>query len=107
MLNALLDAPKTAKRGETVTVKVLVAHPMETGYRRDITGTVIPRDIITSLACRYDGAEVFRADLFPAIAANPYVAFTLLATRTGPVALTWRGDGGVTHTESFTLLVTP
>ena len=43
---------------------------METGYRHTAAGEVVPRDIITSFTCRFNGSEIFRADLFPAIAAN-------------------------------------
>ena len=38
-------------------------------------GQAIPRDIINSFVCTYNGEEVLRADLFPAIAANPFLSF--------------------------------
>lgn len=106
MPEVLLDMPKAAKAGEIVAVKVLIAHPMETGYRREISGAVIPRDIIRDFVCNYDGREVFRAEFHPAIAANPYLTFTLLADRTGPVEFIWRGDGGLDHAEVAELKVT-
>ena len=49
-------------------IKTLIAHPMETGYRLGPTGAAIPRDIINRFLCTYNGEEVFRTDLFPAIA---------------------------------------
>ena len=64
------------------------------------------RDIITEFACLYDGEEVFRAELFPATSANPYLSFTLVAERTGPLTFTWRGDNGFSQTETATLTVT-
>src|SRR6202035_2246993 len=69
MAAALINVPKKAKRGDIIEIKTLMSHIMETGYRRTTTGAVIPRDIITSFTCRYNGTEIFRADLFPAIAA--------------------------------------
>ena len=42
-----------------------MSHIMETGYRHTADGDVVPRDIITSFTCRYNGDEIFRADLFP------------------------------------------
>lgn len=105
-MTALIDAPKTAKRGDIVMVKVVFSHPMETGYRRDIAGKVIPRDIINRFSCQYDGVEVFKADLFPAIAADPFFGFTLTATRSGPVIMVWTGDDGKVVREQFTLSVT-
>lgn len=105
-MTALIDAPRSAKRGEAVTVKVVFSHPMETGYRRDIAGKVIPRNIVNAFSCQYDGTEVFRAELYPAVAADPFLGFSLTATRSGPVTMIWTADDGQTHREQFTLNVT-
>ena len=75
MTSALINVPKKAKRGDIIEIKTLMSHIMETGYRHTATGELVPRDIITSFACRYNGIEIFRADLFPAIAANPFITF--------------------------------
>jgi len=75
MAGALINVPKEIKRGETFEIKTLVRHPMETGYRRGPSGEAIARDIITRFVCTYDGEEIFRAELFPAVAANPFIAF--------------------------------
>lgn len=105
MANALIDIPKSARKGEVITLRALVSHTMETGYRREISGAVIPRLIIHTFFCRYDGEEIFRADLFPAMAANPLIAFTTIATRSGPITFTWIDDAGVTIAETATLTV--
>jgi len=105
-VRALLNLPKTARRGEVIEVRATIAHPMETGYRADSEGRVQPRDIVRRVECRYDGETVFVAELHPAIAANPYVAFPLLATRSGTVSVTWTGDNGLQHTETTNLDVT-
>ena len=106
MANALLDVPKTARKGEIIRITTLVSHLMETGYRREISGAVIPRLIIHTFTCRYDGEEIFHAELFPAMAANPLIAFSTIATKTGPITFTWIDDAGVTLTESVDLVVT-
>src|SRR3712207_8933427 len=72
---------------------------METGYRRDNAGGAIPRDIIEKFVCTYNGEEVFRADLFPAMAANPFIAFTTVATESGTIAFSWANGAGETQTE--------
>lgn len=105
-VRALLNLPKTARRGEIIEVRATIAHPMETGYRADSEARVLPRDIVRRVECRYGGETVFSAELHPAIAANPYLAFPLLATRSGTVSVTWTGDNGLQHTESATLEVT-
>ena len=92
MASALINVPKKAKRGEIIEIKTLTSHIMETGYRRTATGELIPRDIITSFACRYNGVEIFRADLFPAIAANPFMSFFTVATESGQFDFEWIGD---------------
>ena len=106
MARTLIHAPKTAARGEVMEIRTLIAHPMETGYRSGPNGQVLPRDIVRRFTCRYDGEVVFSADLHPAIAANPYVAFHTVATATGTLTFTWEGDNGFAQTESHPITVT-
>ena len=105
MARTLINVPKTAKAGEVIEIKVLIAHPMETGFRPGPNGQILPRDIITRFACTYDGEEVFAADLSPAVAANPFLTFTTVATRSGKLAFTWEGDNGFAQTETADLVV--
>ena len=105
MARALVNVPPTAAKGEVVEIKTLIAHPMETGYRAGPDGTVLPRDIIRRLTCTYDGEVVFSAEFHPAVAANPFVAFTTVATVTGPLTFTWEGDNGFSQTATATLTV--
>jgi sulfur-oxidizing protein SoxZ len=105
MAPALINVPKKAKRGEIVEIKTLMSHIMETGYRHTSTGEAVPRNIITSFTCRYNGAEIFRADLFPAIAANPFVTFFTVATESGKFDFEWIGDKGFSETASALITV--
>ena len=105
MASALINVPKRAKPGEIIEIKTLMSHVMETGYRRTATGEIIPRDIITSFACRYNGVEIFRADLFPAIAANPFITFFTVATESGKFDFEWIGDKGFSETASAAITV--
>ena len=59
----LINVPQNAKRGEVIAIKSLISHLMETGFRHDNMGRGIPRDIITSLVCTYNGEEIFNATL--------------------------------------------
>jgi sulfur-oxidizing protein SoxZ len=106
MRTARIVCPKTAKRGEIIEIKTLINHPMETGYRRDDMGQAIARDIFKSFAVTYNGVEVFRSEMFPGTAANPFVAFTTLATETGTLEFTWTDDKGETHVEKAQITVT-
>jgi sulfur-oxidizing protein SoxZ len=105
MPSALINVPPKAKRGEIIEIKTLMSHIMETGYRRTAAGETIPRDIVTSFSCRYNGAEIFRTDLFPAIAANPFVSFFTVATESGKLEFDWIGDRGFAETASAFITV--
>ncbi len=105
MASALINVPERARRGEVIEIKTLVSHPMETGYRRTQLGAAIPRDIIRKFVCTYNGTEVFRADLHPAIAANPFIQFSTVATESGTFVFQWTGDAGFSVTESATITV--
>lgn len=91
---AIVTLPKQAKRGEVIEIKSLAQHTMETGFRRTQYGVEIPRDIIRTFVCIYNGAEVFRMELHPAIAANPLIAFTTVVTESGALEFKWSGDNG-------------
>jgi len=102
---ALINVPPRARRGDVIEIKTLMSHVMETGYRRTATGDIVPRDIITSFTCRYNGAEIFRADLFPAIAANPFIAFFTVAAESGTFDFEWIGDNGFSATARAAITV--
>jgi len=105
MARALVNVPAKAKRGAVIEIKALISHPMETGYRHDESGHVYPRDIINRFVCTYNGVVVFQADLFPAVAANPFLSFFTVATESGVLALSWTGDDGRTQVETANITV--
>ena len=105
MAGAIIRMPSQAKRGEIIEIRTLASHPMETGFRRTERGEPIPRDIITQFVCTYNGAEIFRAELHPAISANPFITFTTVATESGTVEFRWSGDNGYSMTESAKISV--
>lgn len=106
MARALINMPKTARRGEVIEIRALIGHPMETGYRPGADGVVQKRDIIRRFSVRYNGEQVFAAELYPAISANPYIAFHTVATESGTLVFLWEGDNGFAQTETAALTVT-
>ena len=102
---ALINVPAKARRGDVIEIKALTSHIMETGYRRTAAGEIVPRDIITSFICRFNGAEIFRADFFPAIAANPFLSFFMVASDSGRFEFEWIGDQGFSTTAAASLSV--
>jgi sulfur-oxidizing protein SoxZ len=105
MARALINVPPKARRGEVIEIKTLISHLMETGFRRDNVGKPIPRNIITQFTCTYNGEEIFRADLYPAIAANPFITFSTVATESGTIAFEWTGDNGFHETGAAKITV--
>jgi sulfur-oxidizing protein SoxZ len=101
----LIHAPTTARKGEVIEIRTLIAHPMETGYRAGSDGRTLPRDILRRFTCRYNGEVVFSAELHPAIAANPHLAFHVVASASGTLSFTWEGDNGFAQTESAAITV--
>jgi sulfur-oxidizing protein SoxZ len=106
MANVLINAPKTAKKGETIEIKALILHPMETGYRPGTNGRMIPRNIIQDFTASWNGVEIFRMKMSPAIAANPFVSFSTVARQSGSIKFRWTGDQGLDIEQQVSVVVT-
>ena len=105
-MTARVQIPKQARRGEVVEVRIAIQHPMETGFRRDDGGRAIPKNVINKLVCRYNGVEVFRAEMGSGISANPYLDFFTVAEASGELVFDWIDDEGKTGSERVRLVVT-
>jgi sulfur-oxidizing protein SoxZ len=105
MSRVVVSVPPRARRGEVIEIRTLAGHVMETGFRRTQLGELVPRDIITRFACSYNGVEVFSAELHPAVAANPLIAFTTVATESGTLEFRWSGDNGYSATQTASITV--
>jgi len=90
--------PKQARKGEIVQVRTLASHVMESGFRRDGKGNFVPRRIINRFTCTFNGRPVFSCDLEPAIAANPYLQFSVRVEESGTFRFTWTDDDGAVMT---------
>jgi sulfur-oxidizing protein SoxZ len=101
----LINFPNNVGRGELIELRCLIAHPMETGYRRGDLGRLLPQNLIRRFECHYAGRLVFSAELFAAISANPLIAFDLRAVESAPLRFSWHGDDGFSHSEELMLTV--
>jgi sulfur-oxidizing protein SoxZ len=95
MADARVNVPAEVPRGKPFEVRILIRHPMETGYRTDDGGKPIPRNVLSTFACRYNGEAVFSARLSSGIAANPYLRFFVTARESGQLTFEWMDDNGV------------
>jgi sulfur-oxidizing protein SoxZ len=93
-MNARLTWPSNIKTGDVVKLRLLIQHPMETGYLQDFTGHYIPRNVIQWIKATYDQKEVFNVQISSGIAANPFFEFYIKATVTGLMVVKWLDDAG-------------
>jgi len=98
--------PQTARIGEVIEVKTLVAHAMEIGNRRGSDGNTIQRLLLHTFEATFAGKEVFRANLHTGTAANPFISFFMKVLGPGEFEFTWTEDGGAKITERQPLNVT-
>lgn len=95
----------TAKPGEIIEIKTLIAHDMESGQRKDAAGTLIPRKILKEFAATFNGQPLFRAEWQSAISANPFQGFFMKATQSGTLDFAWSDDDGSVIRASAQLTV--
>lgn len=97
--------PRTASPGETIMIRTLATHPMETGQRRDADGARVPRHILNRFTCAFNGALVIDVEMETAISANPFLEFHAMVAESGEFVFTWHDDDGTVHTHSETIEV--
>jgi sulfur-oxidizing protein SoxZ len=87
-------------QGGNAVVRVLMAHEMETGQRKDSAGKVIPAWHISDVTASLNGKQVLSAEWGPAVAKNPFMQFTVKGAKTGDkIAVTWKDNKGDTRTD--------
>jgi thiosulfate oxidation carrier complex protein SoxZ len=104
---ARIQLSSPARRGQPMEVRLLVQHPMETGFRFDVLGNSAPKNVIHSLHASYGGRTVFRARLGSGISANPYLQFWVVPEQSGELKVQWQDDLGETGQVSAWVEVTP
>jgi sulfur-oxidizing protein SoxZ len=101
-----ISVPETAKKGDVIEIRTLINHVMHNGYNYDRDGNIIPRHIINTLFVTYNGVEIFRSNMQPGTAENPYVQFYTVATESGTLEFTWLDDDGDVYKGSRQITVT-
>jgi predicted secreted protein len=101
-----VSVPVRAKSGEIIPIRAVIAHPQETGMRRDPYLGWIDQRIVSRFGCTYRGVEFFRARLYPAIATNPYFAFYARAEQNGTFEFSWYDMFDITYTNKAAIIVT-
>jgi sulfur-oxidizing protein SoxZ len=87
-------------QGDVADVRVLMAHPMETGQRKDASGNVVPQHFIQTITAQLNGKTVFGADISQAISRNPVFAFKVKGAKAGDkLTITWTDNKGDKRTD--------
>jgi sulfur-oxidizing protein SoxZ len=95
-INARLSwSASPIKKGDLVALRLIVQHPMETGYLQDLLGRSVARNVINHIKVSYEQNVIFEADTSSGIAANPFFEFYVKANETGAVQVDWVDDAGV------------
>lgn len=100
-----LAAPETAEAGESVEIRTIISHPMETGFRRSSRGLLIPVRIAESFKCYLNDEVAFSVKLEPAISANPYFAFNLGIEETSHLRFEWVDTTSEVYSKDTTIVV--
>jgi sulfur-oxidizing protein SoxZ len=107
MTTARLQVPNRIIEGDVFKLRLLVQHPMDSGFLRDINGVLIKRNVIRQLTCTLNNQEVLRAEPTTGIAANPLFEFYLRATHSGELYFRWVDDKGYIGELRHNLVVEP
>ena len=95
---------RASMQGDKVVVKILMAHEMETGQRKDSAGKTIPAWFIQNVTATHNGKTVLSAQWGPAVSKNPFLEFRFSGGKTGDkVVITWTDNRGDKRTDEATI----
>lgn len=100
-----VKVPKKAAAGETIVIKTLISHKMESGQRKDGDGNVIPRSIINRFTADFNGQNVIDIAMEAAISTNPYFEFEAQVPEAGEFKFTWYDDDGDVYEDTKAIAV--
>ena len=90
--------------GDKTTVRVLMAHEMETGQRKDAAGKIIPAWYIQEVTAQLNGKTVMTAQWGPSVSKNPFLQFTIKGGKAGDkVSISWLDNHGDKRTDETTV----
>ena len=95
---------RAASKAGVTEVKVLMNHEMETGFRKDSSGNVVPAWYIAEVVAKLNGKDVMTAQWGPSVSKNPYLAFKVKGGKAGDkIAIAWTDSKGDTRTDEATV----
>ena len=90
--------------GDKATVRVLMAHEMESGQRKDSAGNLVPAWFISEVSATLNGKVVMTAEWGPAVSKNPFLQFTIKGAKAGDkVGVSWKDSKGESRSDEATV----
>ena len=90
--------------GDKTTVRVLMAHEMESGQRKDATGKIVPAWFIQEVTATHNGKTVLTAEWRPGVSKNPFLQFVVKGAKVGDkIGVTWKDNKGDTRSDGATV----
>ena len=87
-------------QGDVADVRILMAHPMETGQRKDAKGEIVPQHFIRSVLVTHNGKPVLDAQWSQAVSRNPFLGLRVKGARAGDkINVTWVDNQGDKRTD--------
>ncbi len=93
-MTARIVLPIVRKLGEPMEIRILIQHPMDTGFMHDVSGAAIEKNVIHSLTLEFNGEELLNAELGTGTSANPFLQFQVRLHESGEFLLKWVDDKG-------------
>ena len=91
-------------KGDVAEIRVLIAHPMETGQRKDAKGDIVPQHFIQSVVVTHNGNAVYTGQWSQGVSRNPVFAVRVRGAKVGDrVAVTWVDNKGDKRTDEATV----
>ena len=85
---------------DKATVRVLMAHEMETGQRKDAAGKAIPAWYIQEVSAQLNGKTVLTAEWGTSVAKNPFLQFNVKGAKAGDkITISWKDNKGETRSD--------
>jgi len=92
--------PAKIARNAAFNIRALLSHPMLTGMSRDQAGIPIPAYFVNEVEVTYGGERVAHFEWSSGISRDPFVGFSLRASKEAPVTVTWKDNKGGVYTSS-------
>jgi sulfur-oxidizing protein SoxZ len=95
---------RAALEGDTTTVRILMAHVMEPGTRKDASGALIPAHFIRDVEATHNGKSVLKAMFSGSVSQNPFLSFKFKGAAKGDkVAIKWVDTKGESRTDEVAI----